>query len=163
MLFIRQPLGPNFETMQNQPENSTDELIRVLVVEDNVDDSDLLVRQLQKTTNFSGSIKVVPDGGEAWDLLGSEDACLDLIAIFLDLNLTTLSGVQLLRRIKAQPELCDIPVLIMTSSNNPAELDECTRLGVRGYVPKPVTYTAFSKAVADLFHLPSARTYSRVE
>jgi two-component system response regulator len=143
-------------------ETPTGDLIRVLVVEDNVDDSDLLVRQLQKT-NFAGSIKVIPDGGEAWDLLGSEDGCLDLIAIFLDLNLTTLSGVQLLRKIKASQELCDIPVLIMTSSNNPAELDECARLGVRGYVPKPVTYTAFSKAVADLFHLPSTRTYLRVE
>jgi two-component system response regulator len=143
-------------------DNLTEDLVRVLVVEDNIDDSDLLVRQLQKG-NFSGSIKVVPDGGEAWTLLDSEDACLDLIAIFLDLNLTTLSGLQLLRKIKARPELCDIPVLIMTSSNNPTELDECTRLGVRGYVPKPVTYTAFSKAVADLFHLPSTRTYLRVE
>jgi two-component system response regulator len=143
-------------------ENPTGDLIRVLVVEDNVDDSDLLVRQLQKT-NFSGNIKVVPDGGEAWNLLDSEEGCLDLIAIFLDLNLTTLSGVQLLRKIKARPELCDIPVLIMTSSNDPTELDECARLGVRGYVPKPVSYTAFSKAVADLFHLPSARTCLRVE
>jgi two-component system response regulator len=139
-------------------EDSAADLIRVLVVEDNVDDSDLLVRQLQKS-NFSGSIKVVPDGQEAWDLLGSEESCLDLIAIFLDLNLTSLSG--LLRKIKARPEWCDIPVLIMTSSNNPEELDECTRLGVRGYVPKPVTYAAFSKAVADFFHSPSVPTYNQ--
>jgi two-component system response regulator len=150
------------KTMPARAENPTDDLIRVLVVEDNADDSDLLVRQLQKG-NFSGSIKVVPDGGEAWELLSSEDACLDLIAIFLDLNLTTLSGVQLLRKIKSRPELCDIPVLIMTSSNDPAELDECARLGVRSSVPKPVTYSAFSKAVADLFHLPSAPTYTRTE
>ena len=40
----------------------------------------------------------------------------------------------------------------MTSSNDPKDLNECTRLGVEGYIPKPVTFTTFSKAVADLFH-----------
>jgi len=142
--------------------NPIGDMVRVLVVEDNVDDSDLLVRQLQKIS-FSGSVKVVPDGAEAWDLLLSDQSCLDLVAIFLDLKLTTLSGVKLLRKIKARSGLCDVPVFVMTSSNDPDELEECSRLGVRGYVPKPVSYTAFAKAVADLFHLPSNRHLMRVE
>jgi CheY-like chemotaxis protein len=130
--------------------------LRVLVIEDNNDDSDLLVRQLQKN-NFDGSVKVIPDGKAAWTLLSSEVSRQGLVAIFLDLNLPTLSGVKLLGRIKAEPQLSSIPIFIMTSSNSPKDLEECSRLGVDGYIRKPVTFSVFAKAVADLFHSPVSR------
>jgi CheY-like chemotaxis protein len=139
-----------------------DHLVRVLVVEDNFDDSDLLVRQLYKD-NFEGHVKVIPDGGEAWNFLTAEDLCAGLIAIFLDLNLPSLSGVKLLRRIKSRVELCTIPIFVMTSSNHPKDSKECAQLGVDGYIAKPVTYLAFAKVVADLFHSPLARSYAKVE
>ena len=136
--------------------------LRVLVIEDNNDDSDLLVRQLQRN-NFEGSVKVVPDGQAAWDLLNSDIPRQDLIAIFLDLKLPKLSGLKLLARIRDDAKLCTIPVFVMTSSNDPKDLEECKRLGVEGYIPKPVTFTTFSKAVADLFHTPIIKSYVRVE
>jgi hypothetical protein len=46
----------------------------------------------------------------------------------------------------------------MTSSNKPSDLEECQRLKVANYVNKPVTFTAFSKAVANVFHLPRVET-----
>jgi DNA-binding NarL/FixJ family response regulator len=46
----------------------------------------------------------------------------------------------------------------MTSSNDPEHLDECRRLQVTNYVSKPVTFTSFSKAVADVFHLPKLQS-----
>jgi CheY-like chemotaxis protein len=142
--------------------NSNDKPLRVLVIEDNNDDSDLLVRQLHRN-NFEGSVKVIPDGQEAWTLLNGGVSRQDLIAIFLDLKLPSLSGMKLLGRIRSEPQLSTIPVFVMTSSNDPKDLDECTRLGVEGYIPKPVTFTTFSKAVADLFHTPVIKTYVRVE
>jgi two-component system response regulator len=142
--------------------NAGEKPLRVLVIEDNNDDSDLLVRQLQRN-NFEGSVKVIPDGQEAWDLLSGATPHPDLIAIFLDLKLPKLSGLKLLAKIRADSKLCTIPVFVMTSSNDPKDLAECTRLGVEGYIPKPVTFTTFSKAVADLFHSPIIKSYVRVE
>jgi CheY-like chemotaxis protein len=136
--------------------------LRVLVVEDNNDDSDLLVRQLQRN-NFGGSVKVIADGLEAWNLLNGGVSREDLIAIFLDLKLPSLSGLKLLDRIRSESPFCAVPVFVMTSSNDPKDLQECTRLGVDGYIPKPVTFTTFSKAVADLFHTPVIKSYVRVE
>ena len=60
---------------------ANDKPLRVLVIEDNNDDGDLLVRQLQRN-NFEGSVKVIPDGQEAWDLLNGGLPIQDLIAIF---------------------------------------------------------------------------------
>jgi CheY-like chemotaxis protein len=150
------------KALKSGAENSKDTPLRVLVVEDNNDDSDLLVRQLQRNS-FAGSVRVVRDGQEAWDLLNGASQRQDLIAIFLDLKLPTLSGLNLLGRVRSEPKLRTIPVFVMTSSNNPKELSECKRLGVDGYIPKPVTFTTFSKVVADLFHTPVIKSYVRVE
>jgi two-component system response regulator len=143
-------------------ENPMDRPVRVLVVEDDFDDGDLLVRQLHKN-NCEGHVKVIPDGGEAWNFLMAKDSCASLVAIFLDLNLPSVSGMKLLRKIKSRVELCTTPVFVMTSSNRPQDLNECSRLGVDGYIAKPVTYLAFAQAVAGLFHSPLARGYARVE
>jgi CheY-like chemotaxis protein len=157
-----QPAKITEDSMKTCDENPVNKPVRVLVVEDDSDDSDLLVRQLQKN-NFEGCVKIIPDGRQAWNYLMAENLSYDLIAIFLDLNLPSLNGVKLLRKIKSRHELNDIPVFIMTSSNSPRDLDECARLGVDGYITKPVTYLAFAKAVADFFHAPSAHSYARME
>jgi CheY-like chemotaxis protein len=136
--------------------------LRVVVIEDNNDDSDLLVRQLQRN-NFEGSVKVIPDGQAAWELLSNDSTRQELIAIFLDLKLPSLSGLSLLGRIRSDPDLGTVPVFVMTSSNDPEDLAECTRLGVDGYISKPVTFSTFAKAVADLFHTPIIKSYARVE
>lgn len=128
---------------------------KVLVIEDNPDDRELLLRQLRKS-GFGDRVKFISDGKEALDFLTGPDAPPpdDLIVILLDLRLPSLSGLELLRRLRAHPQLASVPVTVMTSSNNPEDLEECRRLKVIHYVNKPVTFTSFSKAVADVFHPP---------
>jgi two-component system response regulator len=130
--------------------------VRVLVVEDNADDRDLLLRQLRKT-GMADQVKFISDGKEALHYLTVPDpkSVDELIAIFLDLNLPSLSGLDLLRTLR-QGNSMNTPVIVMTSSTDPRDLEECRRLKVTQYVSKPVTFTSFSKAVADVFHLPRA-------
>jgi len=137
--------------------HSPDSLVRVLVVEDNADDRDLLLRQLRKS-GMDSHVKFISNGQEALDfLIGPRISTLadELIAIFLDLKLPALSGLELLRRLRLRSEFQRLPVIVMTSSNDPKDLEECSRLKVTNYVSKPVTFTSFSKAVADVFHLPT--------
>ena len=130
--------------------------VRVLVVEDNADDRELLLRQLRKT-GMADHVKFISDGREALNYLTVPDPvplAEELIAIFLDLNLPSLTGLDLLRALRKGERFQATPVIVMTSSNDPRDLEECRRLNVTNYVSKPVTFTSFSKAVADVFHLP---------
>ena len=131
------------------------ESVRVLVIEDNPDDRELLLRQLRKA-GMDAHVKFISDGREALEyLIGPEGPLPEsLIVILLDLRLPSLSGLDLLRQLRARQEYRAVPVTVMTSSNDPHDLDECRRLNVVGYVNKPVTLSSFSKAVADVFHPP---------
>jgi len=129
--------------------------VRVLVIEDNPDDRELLLRQLRKS-GMDSHVKFISDGQEALDFLTGPEAppAQELIAILLDLRLPSLSGLELLRRLRSRDDLQAVPVIVMTSSNDPNDLEECRRFNVVNYVSKPVTFSSFSKAVADVFHLP---------
>ncbi len=132
--------------------------MRVLVIEDNADDRELLHRQLLKS-GIDSQVKFIANGQDALDFLtGSENAevASKLIAIFLDINLPSLNGLELLRRIRAKEGLRNLPVIVMTSSNAPSDMQECERLHVLNYVSKPVSFPTFSKAVANVFHLPKS-------
>lgn len=126
---------------------------RILIIEDNPDDSFFLTRQL-KRAGLDDHITVIADGQEALDFVhdnSTDEKSLCFVAIFLDLRLPSLDGVPLLRELRAVPHLRDIPVIVMTSSNEESDLEECRRLEVKAYVTKPVSLTEFIKAVAHVF------------
>ena len=126
---------------------------RILIIEDNPDDCFFLTRQLNRA-RLDDHVTVLSDGREALDFLvknSSSSTPLQFVAIFLDLRLPSLDGVPLLREMRAMPQLRDIPVIVMTSSNEESDLAECQRLQVKAYVTKPVRLTDFIKAVAHVF------------
>jgi two-component system, response regulator len=137
----------------NKPQTPTP--IRVVVVEDNEDDIALLMRQL-KMANMADMVHFLTDGQAAIDFFESlaPDLADVLMVIFLDLKLPTVTGLKVLSHLRSLPKLTQIPVIIMTSSNDPKDMEECRRLKVINYVEKPVTFTTFSKAMADVFHAP---------
>jgi two-component system response regulator len=128
----------------------SDPAMRILVVEDNPLDQELLRIQLQKA-EMGNNVTFVSDGLKALELLTDLDGKSfrqSLMAIFLDVHLPGMSGIELLRRIRALPDMMNLPVIVMTSSNDPRDMAECQRLGAT-FVPKPVTYSSFFNAVAD--------------
>ncbi len=126
---------------------------RILIVEDDADDSFFLTRQLDRA-GLDDHVTVIADGKEALDFIlknSTADNPLRFVAIFLDLRLPSLDGVPLLRELRGVPRLREIPVIVMTSSNEERDLEECQRLEVKAYVTKPVSLTDFIKAVAHVF------------
>jgi len=124
----------------------------ILVVEDNANDSYLLTRQLARA-HFEDCVTVIGNGQDAFDYLLRAPTPL---AVFLDLRLPGMSGIQLLEKIRQEERLRTVPVIVMTGSVDPKDVEECSRLGVTAYLPKPVGLSTFIKTVAHLFPDTSA-------
>ncbi len=134
---------------------------RILIVEDNADDEELLMRQLTKA-DLHTQVKVITDGGTAFAYLADEQHEAEkLVAIFLDLELPTLTGVELLTAIRSHERLRHLPVILMTSSNSPEQINRCHTLGISSFVDKPVTFKKFVNAIADTFHNRQKMSHSR--
>ena len=125
---------------------------RILIVEDNPEDGELLMRQLRKA-RMGEQVKVIRDGSQAMQFLtDGRSQAEHLVAMFLDLQLPSMNGLALLEKVRGQEHVRNLPVIVMTSTNSPGDLDKCRALEVSSYVQKPVTFSAFTKAIADTFH-----------
>ncbi len=127
----------------------------LLLVEDNPKDELLTLRTLEKC-NVANEIVVVRDGVEAIEYLfaqgnysGRDVNDLPTV-VLLDLKLPKIDGLEVLRRIRADERTRLLPVVILTSSDEEKDIIASYKLGANSYVRKPVAFSDFSKAVADL-------------
>lgn len=121
----------------------------ILLVEDEPDDETLTLRALKKH-HVANAVEVARDGQEALDrLLGSGKPPLHQL-VLLDLKLPKMNGLEVLRRLRADPRTKMLPVVILTSSSEERDIVESYNFGANSYVRKPVDFNQFSKAVEQL-------------
>jgi two-component system, response regulator len=123
------------------------EALDILLVEDNPNDAELAQRALKKT-NLGPRLVLARDGAEALDYLFSNRPKPKVI--FLDLKLPKIDGVEVLRRLRGDDRVKSIPVVVLTSSQEERDINECYKLGVNSYVVKPVEFDRFYQVVGDL-------------
>lgn len=119
----------------------------ILLAEDNPVDAELTLRAF-KRARFSNPVTVIRDGAGALDyLLGSARPAArpPPLLILLDLNLPKVSGIEVLRRIKADEQTRHIPVVVLTVSKDDKSILECARLGAEQYIVKPVEFEKLSQ------------------
>ena len=127
----------------------------ILLVEDNTDDLELSLLALRKM-NLAHGIQVARDGVEALDFIFCRGAHAGRRIentprlVLLDLKLPKVDGLEVLRSIKADPRTRNIPVVMLTSSNEQRDVVKSYHLGVNSYIVKPVSYTQFAEAVQTL-------------
>lgn len=131
--------------------------VEILLVEDNPNDVKLALRAF-KTHNLANNVFVVRDGAEALEYIFCTDRYAERKGqdnprvILLDLKLPLVDGIEVLRRIKADPATHAVPVVVMTTSKEEPDIAECYRLGVNSYIVKPVDFDQFTDAVRQLGH-----------
>jgi CheY-like chemotaxis protein len=123
----------------------------ILLVEDNPKDIELVLAALKKN-NFANEVAVARDGVEALDFLyrrGKYQARAGLppIVMLLDLKLPRKDGLEVLREVKRDEKLKVIPIVMLTSSREEADLVKSYQLGVNAYVVKPVGFQQFVDAI----------------
>lgn len=119
----------------------------ILLVEDNPHDEALAIRALQQV-GATDRIAVVRDGVEALDSLLGPGAGRGLPAVvLLDLKLPRVDGLEVLARLRADERTRLLPVVVLTSSDEPRDRTESYRLGANSYVRKPVEFDRFTETV----------------
>ena len=131
------------------------DVVEILLVEDTEADAELAIRALRKR-GFANHLVWVKDGAEALDFIFGRgeyvyrDICIHPKVVLLDLRLPKVSGIDVLRQLKNDIRTQNIPIVVLTSSNEDADLERCYKLGVNSYITKPVEFDAFSKVVGEL-------------
>ena len=127
----------------------------ILLVEDNPDDVELTLRALKKN-NIANEVVVAGDGAEALEYLMAigkyaKRAIADLPeVVLLDLKLPKVSGLEVLRAIRADPRTQMLPVVILTSSTEERDIIASYQLGANSYIRKPVDFDQFVDAIRQL-------------
>lgn len=129
--------------------------LEILLVEDNPNDVELTIRALKKH-NLANRVLVVKDGAEALDFVFATGKYSDRDifdrpkVVLLDLKLPKVDGLEVLRRMKGDERTRTIPVVVLTSSKEDRDMIESYKLGANSYIPKPVDFDDFVKAVSEL-------------
>jgi CheY-like chemotaxis protein len=128
--------------------------VTILLVEDDPGHARLIEKNLRRA-NLNNDLIVVTDGAQAVDYVFRQGVYQErdqtqALLILLDLNLPVLDGYEVLQRIKSDEQTKKIPIVILTTTDDPHEVARCYELGCNVYVTKPVEYTEFSEAIRQL-------------
>lgn len=124
----------------------------ILLVEDDRVDVMTVQRALEKH-NISNPLYVARTGVDALGMLrGDGFPRIEPMPslVLLDLNLPKMGGIELLKELRADPELHSLPVIVLTSSNEPRDRDAAFKYEVEDYIVKPHSFDEFSSAIATV-------------
>jgi CheY-like chemotaxis protein len=132
-----------------QPEGPAGRPINLLLVDD--DEVDVLnVRRALERGRITNQIWVAGDGIEGLATLRGPEMPKDRRLVLLDINMPRMNGIEMLREMRADPELQMTSVVMLTTSNDDLDRVESFRLNVAGYLLKPVTFLSFVELMTAL-------------
>jgi len=128
--------------------------VTILLVDDDQGHTELVRRNLQRS-GIKNPIVAIANGSQALDYIffrgdyAGQNENRELL-VLLDINMPGIDGVEVLRQIKESPDAKKIPVLMLTTTDDPREINRCYELGCSVYITKPVEPAAFIEAIKRL-------------
>jgi CheY-like chemotaxis protein len=129
--------------------------VEILFAEDSIDDAVLTIRALEKS-GFTNKLHHVKDGAEALDFLYCKGMYVKRNfsekpkLILVDLKMPKVSGIQVLDRLKSDPDFKSIPIVILTSSQEDPDIAKCYSLGANSYIVKPLDSNKFFNSIKEI-------------
>ncbi len=130
--------------------------IDVLLVEDNIHDAELTIREFKKH-HLANACYHAKDGAEALDFIfatgrfeGSRNIGSPPKLVLLDIQMPKVNGIEVLEKIKTDERTKSTPVVILTSSKEDPDIQKCYQLGANSYIVKPVNFENFAAAIKNI-------------
>lgn len=126
----------------------------ILVAEDDEGHAGLIKKNLSRSGIINRMI-LFRDGQDVLDFLfrngdGPHRESGTPYLLLLDIRMPRVDGVQVLKQVKADPELCKLPVIMITTTDDPREVENCHALGCSNYITKPIDYDSFVNSIRQL-------------
>jgi len=123
----------------------------IIITEDDDGHAKLIKKNLRRS-GISNKIIHFKDGSDVIDFLfkKGESRCRDESCpylLLLDIKMPKIDGIEVLKKLKDDPELCKLPVIIITTTDDPKEVEKCHELGCSNYVTKPIDYDKFIETI----------------
>ena len=131
---------------------TTDNGVTILMAEDD-DGHATLVRERFESVGVNNPVIRFKDGTETWNFLSGSGAGLETgsgYLLLLDIRMPGLDGIEVLRRVKKDPRLKNMPVIMLTTTDDPKEIATCYELGCNNYLIKPVEFEKFAEVIKRL-------------
>jgi CheY-like chemotaxis protein len=131
------------------------EPLLIVLAEDDDGHANLVQRNLERA-GLANGLERLKDGQETLDFIRGEgpyagrNASPQPLLLLLDIKMPRLDGIEVLRQIKADPKTSLIPVIMLTTTDDPREIHRCYELGCSVYITKPVDYQGFVEAIKRL-------------
>jgi CheY-like chemotaxis protein len=145
----------NEKTLLAEQERNMEQEVTILLAEDDEGHA-ILIKKNLKRAGINNQIIRFKDGQEVLNFLfnkNSENIHREKNAAYLlllDIRMPKVDGIEVLRQLKADKELCKIPVTMLTTTDDPREIEHCHALGCSNYIAKPLEYDKFTEAVQQL-------------
>ncbi|ABA79321.1 response regulator [Rhodobacter sphaeroides] len=128
--------------------------VTIVMVEDDEGHARLIEKNIRRAGVHNEVVPFV-NGGDALDyILGSDRTGNEMadryLLVLLDLNLPDMTGIDILEKIKTNPNVKHLPVVILTTTDDEREIKRCYDLGANVYITKPVEYESFANAIRQL-------------
>jgi CheY-like chemotaxis protein len=134
-------------------ESHLNPLFRILLVEDELPHQRLFTRALSRSS-LPAELVCMNDGKSAWDYLSTYKADVDLpTVVILDLNMPIYDGLEVLARIRMSKALHNLPVIVLSTSDEKVEIQRATALGCTAYLIKPIMFEEVERILGKLFAL----------
>jgi CheY-like chemotaxis protein len=126
----------------------------ILIAEDDNGHAELITEGLHESGICNKTIRF-ENGHEVWQFLNNEASQTNntlnrKYLLLLDINMPKMDGVEVLRRLKSNPHLKNMPVIMLTTTDDPREIDECYAIGCNLYVTKPIDFVKFAETLKRL-------------
>ena len=125
------------------------EPLTLILAEDDDGHAHLIEKNLARA-GFCNPLIRCRDGQETLDLLRGDSCPVGSMLMIVDVKMPKVDGIELLRQLKTDPRLAKIPVIILTTTDDPREIERCYELGCNVYITKPVAYETFIEAIHRL-------------
>lgn len=122
----------------------------ILIVDDDEGHA-ILIRENLEAADLSNRIQHFRDGQAVLDFFfNTPHAANETFLVLLDIRMPKVDGIEVLRRLKADPALRKLPVIMLTTTDDTREVERCHELGCNVYIQKPVDYEKFAEAIRRL-------------